>query len=68
MKSAKFITFTSVAIMGGFAVGLALGKATREQVNSNTKVDYANGVVTVRSDISKALRDGASSLISDLFN
>ncbi len=68
MKSAKFITFTTLAITGGFVVGLALGKATREKINSNTTVDYDSGVVTVKSDIRESIRQGASSLISDLFN
>ena len=68
MKSSKFIIFTSLAIGSGFIVGMVLGKATRDKAESNTKVDYNSGVVTITTDIRKSLRDGASSLISDLFN
>jgi hypothetical protein len=53
--------FMLLGVAAGFAVGFLWGQATRERVSSNTETNYANGVITVRVNAGKALREGLNS-------
>jgi hypothetical protein len=51
------------AIVGGFLVGLAWGRGTREALPSTTETDFSGGVLTVRVDTRRALERGLMSLL-----
>lgn len=53
--------------MIGFVVGFSIGQRTRESAETNTTIDHAGGVVTIKIDAGKSLKDGASRAIKDLF-
>jgi hypothetical protein len=51
------------AIVGGFLVGLAWGRGTREAIPDSTETDFSGGVLTVRVDTRRAIESGLLSLL-----
>jgi uncharacterized protein involved in exopolysaccharide biosynthesis len=61
IRSGLFLGVTAL----GFAAGFALGQRTRTSTESNTEVSFSGGVVTVRSDVGRSVKQGASQLLYD---
>lgn|GEM_PF-4258188 len=61
MKGLIFLGVTTV----GFLAGFAIGAKTREETESNTSMSYDGGVVTVKVDAGKSIKDGASRAIAE---
>ena len=60
----KGLVFLGVTVVG-FLAGFAIGAKTREETESNTEISMSGGVVTVRSDLGKSIKDGAGRAIAD---
>jgi len=60
----RSVILVSSAVVGGFFVGLAIGKGTRESIDSGVSADYKDGVFTVSANLKTALSDGIMSLFS----
>jgi|GEM_PF-2900255 len=59
-----FWGLTTAAVGVGFAVGLGVGKETREAAKSNVTTDYDGGVVTIKADLNGSLKQGVVNWLS----
>ena len=58
----KFTALTITSILSGFAIGFIIGQQTRSKIDANISTDVDGGVVTIRADLGRSLKQGIASL------